>query len=335
MQLVVSLSRLRGNIRKIRSIIKSRFCAVVKAEAYGHGFGVVPYIQPIVDCFAVANVDEGIRLVEMGIYKPILVLSGDSAYGYGRFKLYPANIVPSVSSVKAAELVVSKNRAFSVAINTGMNRLGANAEELDRIKRFCYDRGVKPWSVYSHIYNGCFSFREQKSLFERYTCDSFFQGNRHLFSSNVLDMPCYNSAYDMVRMGIAMYGYSSYTSLAMLARAEILKISTVSYGEHIGYGDFIADGNLKVATVGCGYADGFRRSNKPLYMTVRGKRCRVLGQPCMDMTMIDVTNVDCREGEFAYIIKDKSDAQYLADAYGTIIYEVLTSFNGRAERIYV
>ena len=72
-----------------------------------------------------------------------------------------------------------------------------------------------------------------------------------------------------------------------------------------------------------------------MYMTVRGEKCPIVGMPCMDLTMIDVTNVPCRAGEYAYLISGKEDCEYLAKCYNTIIYEVLTGFNGRAERIYM
>lgn len=333
MQLVIDLSKLRGNIRRIRARIPVRFCAVVKAEAYGHGLMVAPYIEPIVDSFAVATCDEAMELAVSGVKKPILVLGGElkKCLYYG----CAPQIVPTVNTVKDAEtLLAAGKRNFSVAVNTGMNRLGADGAELDSIVGVCKNYGVKPWSVYSHIYGGISTAGEQSEAFDAMTKDAILRGNRHLYCSCALDV-AENYMFDMTRMGIAMYGYSKYTDIALTARAKIVEISRVARGSHVGYGDFVLDRDAIVATVRCGYADGFRRCDKPLYMTVRGVKCPVLGQPCMDLTMIDVTNVVCRVGENAYVIREKADALYLANVYGTIVYEVLTGFNVRAERIYV
>lgn len=334
MQLVIDLSRLRGNIRRIRAKLPVRFCAVVKAQAYGHGAAVAPYIEPVSDCFAVATCDEAAELAVTGVTKPILVLGGELKECL-YFSEYIPQIIPTVSTAKEASLFISAGkRNFSVAVNTGMNRLGARGAELDEIVNLCKSNGVKPWSVYSHIYGGMSSAGEQATAFDTMTRDRMLCGNRHLYCSCALDLT-ENYMFDMVRMGIAMYGYSDCTDIALTARARIVEIARVERGSHVGYGDFVLDRDALVATVRCGYADGFRRCDKPLYMTVRGVKCPVLGQPCMDLTMIDVSNAVCRVGEYAYVIKEKADAMYLANVYGTIVYEVLTGFNGRAERMYV
>ena len=132
-----------------------------------------------------------------------------------------------------------------------------------------------------------------------------------------------------------MYGYHSGMDICMKVRAKIVGLAYVSRGEHIGYGDYVLDRDALIATIRCGYADGLRRTDKQLYFKVRGVKCPIVGMPCMDLCMVDVSGLSCRVGEFAYLISEKSDAEYLAKCYGTIIYEVLTGFNGRAERIYL
>lgn len=331
MQIVVELSRLRHNIRRIRSILPQRYCAVVKAQAYGHGVSVVPYIDPVVDCFLVASYSEAEEVAFL-TQKPVLVLAGEPRPLCGRSS---ANVVPAVYSARDAEWAIRYGcKKFSVAVNTGMNRLGADENELGRIVAVCKANDIKPWSVYSHIYGGISSAGEQSNEFERLTQDALLRGNRHLYSSCALDLR-ENGHFDMVRIGIAMYGFASGFETALKARAKILSIFRVERGRHVGYGDFTLDRDCVVAAVGLGYADGLRRSDRPLYLTVRGKKCRVLGSPCMDVTMIDVSDVACRVGEFAYMIADKSDVEYLAKVYDTIVYEVLTGLNGRSERVYV
>lgn len=331
MQLVVDLSRIRHNIRRFRAKTDCDFCAVIKSQAYGHGAAIAGYIDPIVDGFFVATYDEATEIAPV-VNKPILVLGGEIAPFMRR---YEPKIIPTVFDACRLESLIKHGcKVFSVAVNTGMNRLGANEKQLSDIMSVCKLYGVRPWSVYSHLYDGVRSAAEQSREFDRLTSDKFWQRKRHLYSSCALDLSG-NDMYDMVRCGIAMYGYADGMDICMKARAKIVSIAYVSKGSHVGYGEYVIDRDAYIATVRCGYADGLRRCDKQLYLKVRGVKCPIVGMPCMDLCMIDVTDVPCRVGEYAYLIADKSDTEYLAECYGTIVYEVLTGFNGRAERIYI
>ncbi len=331
MQTVVDISRLRHNIRRIRAQTGNGFCAVVKAQAYGHGAATASYIEPVCDCFMTATYDEA-AAISMTVKKPILVLGGEIA---PFLQSDDTNVIPTVCDASQLEhLLKNGKKVFSVAVNTGMNRLGANAEKLDGILSVCKTNNVVPWSVYSHIYGGISSAYAQSVEFDKLTQDRILHKRRHLYSSVALDLGG-SYLYDMVRCGIAMYGYADGLDPCMKVRAKIVSLSRVPRGEHIGYGDYTLDRDATIATVRCGYADGLRRCDKQLYLRVRGAKCPIIGMPCMDLCMIDVTGVQCRVGEFAYLIADRSDAEYLAKCYGTIIYEVLTGFNGRCERIYM
>lgn len=330
MQIVVDLSRLRHNVRSIRAKVQGGFCAVVKAQAYGHGPAVAPYIEPVVDCFMTATYGEAEETLLSGVKKPVLVMGGELPQ-----KRYDPQIIPTVSSAKDVETLIRLGMNFSVAVDTGMNRLGARSGELKEIAAVCDSYGVAPWSVYSHVYGGAGSACEQARLFDDMIARMpVFRYRRHMYSSCALDLP-QDRAYDMTRCGIAMYGYANGLETALKARAPIVRIARAERGSHVGYGDYVLDRDAMVATVRMGYADGLRRTQTPLYLTVRGVRCRVLGVSCMDLTMIDVSGISARVGEFAYMITDKSDVEYLAKAYNTIVYEVLTGLNGRAERIYM
>lgn len=330
MQTVVDVSRLRHNIRIIRSTTRTGFCAVVKADAYGHGAAVAGFISPLVDCFLVATLKEAEEILPL-TDKPILVLGGDISQFT---RTVDRRIIPTVSDVKQLSAILNIGHAnYSVAVNTGMNRLGARDRSLENILSLCKQNDSKPWSVYSHLYGGIYSAGYQAAEFERLTADPVLRGRRHLYCSCALDfMGC--ELYDMTRCGLAMYGYSDCTDICMRVRAKIVGLNRVGAGEHVGYGDYTLENDSLVATVRMGYADGLRRTDKPLYFTVRGKKCRVIGVPCMDLCMIDVTGLDCRCGEFAYLISEKSDTEYLAKCYDTIVYEVLTGFK-RGERIYI
>ncbi|MDE7405494.1 MAG: alanine racemase [Clostridiales bacterium] len=330
MQTVVDLSRMRQNIRRIRAVTRNEFCAVVKSDAYGHGIAVARYIEPLCDCFMVATPDEAFELA-MSVKKPIITLGGD-IYPYTR--VYSPQIVPTVCDVTQLDAVAKSGyRRFSVAVNTGMNRLGANEQKLNDIVYYCEQNNIAPWSVYSHLY-AMSAVPEQASEFERLTVNPILRTKRHLYCSMALDLNGFD-LYDMTRCGIAMYGYHTDMDICMRVRAKIVGLSSVTRGQHIGYGDYTLERDALIATVRCGYADGLRRTDKRLFFTVRGVKCPVIGMPCMDMCMIDVTGVGCRLGEFAYLIATKEDTEYLAKCYGTIVYEVLAGFNGRAERIYL
>lgn len=330
MQTVVDLSRLRQNIRRIRAITRNEFCAVVKSDAYGHGIAVARYIEPVVDCFMVATADEAFELAAT-VSKPIITLGGD-IYPYTR--VYAPQIIPTVCDVGGLDAITkSRYNRFSVAVNTGMNRLGASEQKLNEIVGYCKQNNIAPYSVYSHLYK-LSAAPEQSAEFERFTVDPILRAKRHLYCSSALDLNGFD-LYDMTRCGIAMYGYHKDLDICMRVRARIVGLAKVARGEHIGYGDYTLDHDATIATVRCGYADGLRRTDKQLYLKVRGVKCNIVGMPCMDLCMIDVTGVPCRIGEFAYLIADKEDTEYLAKCYGTIVYEVLTGFNGRAERIYI
>lgn len=332
MQTVVDISKLRHNIRRIRAVTKNEFCAVVKSDAYGHGMAVASYIEPSVDCFMAATASEAFALTAI-VQKPILTLGGDIT-PYLRYAA--PQVIPTVCDVSQLDGVIGAGyKRFSVAVNTGMNRLGANERKLACIAEYCKANGIVPWSVYSHLYGGISSAAEQTLEFDRLTADPIFKRKRHLYCSTALDLAGYG-LYDMTRCGIAMYGYGVCTEACMRVRAKIVGLSRVERGRHIGYGDYVLDRDTTVATVALGYADGLRRCDKQLYLKVRDVKCPIIGMPCMDVCMVDVGGVNCKVGEFAYLIADKSDTEYLAKCYGTIVYEVLTGFNnGRTERIYL
>lgn len=332
MQTVIDISRMRQNIRRFRAATRVGFCAVVKSDAYGHGIAAACYIDPLVDCYLVATADEAAELTSL-TDKSILTLGGDISPYARRFE---PQIVPTVSDAIQLNAVLRAGyKRFSVAVNTGMNRLGASEHALNEIVAVCKERNIAPWSVYSHLYGGISSASEQAAEFERLTADKVLKRCRHLYASSALDLPGFDM-FDMTRCGIAMYGFGKGMELCMKVRAKIVALSRVSKGEHVGYGDYTLERDTLVATVRCGYADGLRRCDKQLYFKVRGVRCAVIGMPCMDMCMIDVTGLNCRLGEYAYLISDKSDAEYLAKCYDTIVYEVLTGFNGRrTERFYI
>ena len=178
MQTVIDLSRMRHNIRRFRARTGNGFCAVVKSDAYGHGIATACYIEPLVDCFMVATADEAIALLAL-TRKPVLVLGGDVA-PYTR--TYEPQIIPTVYDCAQLDGVLGAGyKRFSVEIDTGMHRLGADERRLAEIVSYCKERDLKPYSVYSHLYGGMSSATVQASEFERLTVDPILRGKRHLY----------------------------------------------------------------------------------------------------------------------------------------------------------
>lgn len=328
----INMFSLIHNIGIIRMSTSAKLCAVVKANAYGHGLSIAQTLEEVVDAFAVSTRQEAVKLYYMGISKPIFILSPVT-----ETVDYP-NFVYTVTGEK--DLACLKGNGainVSIAINTGMNRLGVRPIDADKLYRHVQTNGkIEVISAFTHFYNAQDkrSVESQFDAFEYATCG--MKGIvKHCCASNCLTL---DSKYhlDMVRCGLAMYGYGDGRLLpAMSAYTEVAQVITVRKGEHVGYGQYLATRDMKVATLKVGYADGLRRCGSVRYVTIKGERCRLIGQSCMDMSFADVSGIDVKEGDRAYLIDNHNTAQMLADAHDTIVYEVLTSFCGeRIRRIY-
>ncbi|MDE6293455.1 MAG: alanine racemase, partial [Clostridiales bacterium] len=257
MQTVIDISTMRQNIRKIRSVTRNEFCAVIKSDAYGHGIAVAKNIEPVVDCFMVATADEAFDAAAI-VRKSIITLGGDIC---PFTRVYSPQIIPTVCDVSELNAVVrSGYKRFSVAVNTGMNRLGASEDKLRDIVSYCKQNDIAPWSVYSHLY-AMSAAPEQSWEFDRLTSDPILRTKRHMYCSTALDLNGFD-LYDMTRCGIAMYGYHTGMDICMRVRAKIVGLSHVARGQHIGYGAYVLGHDALIATVRCGYADGLRRTDR-------------------------------------------------------------------------
>lgn len=329
----IDIAAIKHNIAYIKSKTNTKFCAVVKADAYGHGLvGTATRIEKDVDFFAVATYNEAVELAMAAIKKKILILGNDLCDA-----LYPNNIIPVVTSVKDIEFLRGKAKEISIAVNTGMNRIGCLPEQLPHIIGKALEFGFKIHGIFTHLFNehdlkNCYSqlndflyctlpYRELINCF-------------HVCASNCLVLPEIFHL-DAVRAGLAMYGYG-YDGVipAMRVFADIVQINNVPTGAHIGYGDYTTDKPIKTATLRVGYGDGFRRIDGAA-VSVNGTKCPIVGNICMDMCIADVTSVPCNVGDRAYILGDKMTMNDLTRQYNTISHEVLTMFGARFKRIYV
>ena len=337
----IDLRVLRANAVAVKKAVQTDLCAVVKADAYGHGAVRVAHaLSGVADEFAVATYDEAHELVKAGINEPINVLECvdcDFFDKKAQQTAFMSGIVPTICGFDEIDCLVGKTKRVNVKLNTGMNRLGISADKLDLLIARIKDGGIAVHSIFSHLYNASDEGQAetQYRIFEAATKKYAPQIRRHLCASSAPELdPKYR--FDMIRSGIALYGYSALTKPAMSVHTSILQITNVKQGEHISYGDYIAPRDMKVAAIRVGYADGYRRINgKERYVSINGVRCPVVGQVCMDITLVDVSTAVLHGRDRVYLLGGGISGEELACSCDTIVYEILTSFKGRIKRNYV
>ncbi|MCH5164378.1 MAG: alanine racemase [Clostridiales bacterium] len=311
--LTINVNNLIHNIKFLRQKTSAEFCAVVKANAYGHGLVVAKYINDYVDSFAVAQGEEAVQLRKFTA-KPIYVLSPSVDVGDN-------NIIYSAMSKNDL-----RHKRVCVKINTGMNRLGILPEEANSFLKLCSELKTQVDSIYTH-----FSDVEYAPVqLERFMS---VKGDykRHAAASNFIKL---DKSYhlDMVRCGLALYGYGDpELKPAMSAYTEVYNVLSVKAGDKIGYSNS-APRDMTVAVLGAGYADCIRRKQQSFY--IGGKICATVGNICMDMCLVDVSGLKVKAGDRAEYLCENIGGETIAQKNNTIVYEILTSFGSRCRRIY-
>ena len=356
--LKVNLSAMVENVRYFRSKLKpeTKLTCMVKAFAYGAGsVEVSKALQAcgMVDYLAVAVADEGVELRRAGITLPIIIMDPEVA---AMDLILENNLEPNVYShqslktiVAAAEAKGLENVPIHIKIDSGMHRLGFYKEDipwlLDKLRG---QKAVRVASVFSHLAGSDEAQFDDFTLSQIAYFDSCAEELKEGLQKQILKHIC-NSAgierfsqyqFDMCRLGIGLYGFSFVgAKLRNVCTLEttILSVKTVKAGETIGYGRHTRlDEDRVIAVIPIGYADGFDRrfSNYGGEVWVRGKRCPVVGNVCMDQAMIDVTGADARPGDIVEVFGEHMPLEELADKLHTITYEILTSVSRRVQRIY-
>ncbi len=331
--------------------------AVIKANAYGHGsIPVGKLLEPECDFFGVSSVGEALELRRADIQKPILVL------GYTPASLFPQvvreNIRPSIFNWEDACALSceaqkqGKTAPFHFAVDTGMSRIGfqPTSESAAVCKKIAELPNLFPEGLFSHFAAAddidLTSARAQAQRFDRFDTMLREQGVavkiRHLDNSaGIFNFDCH---YEMVRAGIVLYGLHPSEVFPRLPLKPALSwhtyihhIKTLPVGRAISYGGtFVTNRTTKVATLPVGYADGYQRclSNR-FYVMIRGQKAPILGRVCMDQLMVDVTDIpDLAPGEPVVLLGEGISADAIADAMGTICYEVVCLINRRVTRRY-
>lgn len=354
----VNLTALVDNVRFFRSLLKptTKLTCMVKAFAYGAGsLEVSKALQAakVADYLAVAVADEGVELRRAGITLPIIIMDPEVA---AMNLILENNLEPNVYSFASLEQVITaaeekglENVPVHIKIDSGMHRLGFYREELPQlIERLRSTRAVRVASVFSHLAG---SDEEQFDAFTLQQigyyklCADTLQAElgypviKHICNSAGIErFTPYQ--FDMCRLGIGLYGISfngNHLRNVCSLQTTILSVKTVRAGETIGYGRHTTlTEDRQIAVIPIGYADGFDRrfSNYGGEVIVRGKRCPVVGNVCMDQAMVDVTGTDAQVGDSVEVFGERLTLQELSDRLGTIPYEVLTSVSRRVQRVY-
>jgi Alr-MurF fusion protein len=354
----IDLGAVVYNLNFFRSCLQpsTKIMAMVKAFAYGSGSTEVANLMQYhqVDYLGVAYPDEGAELRKNNIRLPIMVLNPtpESFDKLLRYTLEPELYNFSILQAFAAFLS-GREATIHIKIDTGMHRLGFHEKQLPELVRLLAENSnLKVASVFSHLAGADEAqhddySHEQAKLFVKLatqlTTSLGYKPLYHLVNSpGILRLPQYQ--FDMVRLGIGLYGVdpteqgnASLKPVATL-KTVISQINTLKKGDTVGYGrhgKITAD--QKIATVAIGYADGYSRafSKGVGEMLVKNKRSKIVGNVCMDMTMIDITDIDAREGDEVIVFGNDLPIQEVAAKINTIPYEILTNTSERVKRVFV
>ena len=357
--LEVNLSAVVANLNWYRSHMKPDTKMVCMIKADGYGAGAIEIAKTLqdhrVDYLAVAVADEGVALRKAGITANIMIMNPEMT----AFKtMFDYDLEPEVYSFRlldalrhAARKEGITNWPIHIKLDTGMHRLGFDPiGDIPRLIDYLkHQNALTPRSVFSHFVG---SDSDEFDDFSAQQFNLYTKGADDLqaaFSHHILRHMC-NSAgiehfperqMDMCRLGLGLYGINprdnSIINNVSTLKTTILQLRKVKAGDSIGYSRrTILDRDSLIAAIPIGYADGLNRrlGNRKGYCLVNGKKAEYLGNICMDVCMIDVTGIDCREGDSVEIFGNELPVTVLSDKLDTIPYEVLTGISNRVKRVY-
>jgi len=357
--LEVDLSAMKANLDYYRAFLRPETKMVCMIKASGYGVGSVEIARMLqdagVDYLAVAVADEGVELRRAGITAGIIIMNPEMT----SFRtLFRYNLEPEMYSFRLMDALVKEAEREGVTgfpvhvkLDTGMHRMGFDPvkDMPELIDRFQHQDAILPRSVFSHFVG---SDADEFDTFSEHQYELFLHGSSLLqdaFQHRILRHIC-NSAgiehfperqLDMVRLGLGLYGINPRDNQPIhnvsTLRTTILQIHDVPAGETVGYsrrGMMTRDS--RVASLPIGYADGLDRhlGNGHAYCLINGKKAPYVGNICMDVCMVDVTDIDCQEGDMAIIFGNDLPVSILSDVVGTIPYEILTGISPRVKRVY-
>ena len=354
----VNLDAVIHNLKYFRSLLHPETKVICMVKAFGYGVGSFELAKTLqergADYLAVAVADEGAELRREGITMPILVMNPEE---HAFNTLFEYNLEPEIYSRSILNAIIRETRRrgilrypVHIKLDTGMNRLGFDANEIPVLtEKLKTQQGVFVKSVFSHLagsdspdldeFTG-----QQINRFLQYASGLEKALNypvmKHILNSAGIErFP--EAQLDMVRIGIGLYGISSINqkNLKQVAtlKTRILQVREVKQGETVGYN---RNGTLqrdsRIACLPIGYADGLDRrfGNGNLSVLIKGEKCPTVGNICMDICMVDITDTDAEEGDEAILFGEEITVSDWAEKLQTIPYEILTSISPRVKRIY-
>jgi alanine racemase len=358
--LEINLNAVTHNLKAYQQLLQPgvKLMAMVKAFSYGSGgFEIANLLQfQQVDYLAVAYADEGVELRRAGINLPILVLNPEEAtfdvlVNYHlEPELYSFGILNGFQQYLERSAV--KNYPVHIKLDTGMHRLGFETKDLFELGELLQPTSpFKVQSVFSHL---AASDSEEHDSFTKLQAEEFLKGCaflhtaigytfiRHIANTSSIHRHP-NLQLDMVRLGIGLYGVDSNLEMqsklknVSTLKTTISQIKQVAAGQSIGYSRMgRVNVDTLIATVRIGYADGYPRvlSNGVGSMWVNGNLVPVIGNVCMDMTMLDITGTSIKEGDEVIVFGEPLPVTDLANSAQTIAYEILTGVSQRVKRVY-
>jgi alanine racemase len=356
--LEIDVSAMQHNLNYFKSRISehTKLLIVIKAFAYGSDSIAVAKIleKEKVDYLAVVYTDEGIALRKAGITLPILVLH-PQIENFEHIINY--DLEPNLYSFRTLQAFVelSKQKKLNdfpvhIKLNTGMNRLGFNENDLPKIVEIIKnENSIKIISFYSHLAaSEDLTEKEftnnQIILFEKMTAvlsnSLAYTSLKHLANTSaILNYP--EAQFDMVRLGIGFYGFGNnpketvHLKNVCNLKTKISQIQVLKNGDTVGYNrKFVVEKPNKIAILPIGYADGLNRNlgNSKGCVYIQAQKAPIIGNICMDIIMVDVTDISCEEGDEVVLFNHQNHVLDFATILNTIPYEILTSISQRVER---
>ncbi len=353
----INLNALVNNLNVYRSKLKPgvKLMGMVKAFSYGAGSYEIAKVLEFhrADYLTVAYADEGVTLRKAGIKTPIMVMNPEAS---SFDQILQHNLEPEIYNFFIFEQLIKacdgEEVSIHIEVDCGMKRLGFDEDEVDQLILFIkQNTNIRVRSVFAHL-----AASEEKK-FDEFTHEQLTKFKRisekiclafeypilkHVLnSSGIIRFP--EAQFDMVRLGIGLYGIDPSEKIQKqlqqigTLKTVVSQLRKIKNHETVGYSrkGKVTQDSL-IATVAIGYADGLNRrlGNGKGYMLVNGQKANIIGGICMDMTMLDVTHIECKEGDEVIVFGKEISVVDVADKVGTIPYEILTSISQRVKRVY-
>lgn len=358
--LEVDLTAIRHNLNFYRSMLKPETKIMVMVKAFGYGNGSVEIAKLLahenVNYLGVAFADEGIALRKSGIKIPVIVMNPET----NAFEAMIAyDLEPEIYSVRELNIFLKVarekncyNYPVHIKLDTGMHRHGFLVEDLKELVEILkYTNVVEVKSIFSHLSSSDLAEHREFTLNQienfkenacRLTNELAINPIKHILNtSGIFNFSQYQ--FDMVRLGIGLYGIGNGTEEikclknVSTLKTRVMQVKEIAEGESVGYGRrFRTERKTKIATVPIGYADGIHRSwgNENGYVIINKQKAMIIGSICMDMLMVDVTDMCCEEGDEVIVFGEELPVVEISSKLNTIPYEILTSISQRVKRIF-